>query len=88
MDSSNNNFDLGASHADVACDPVWDADESIESWAAQSLPWSQSSPASSEATEASTACEGLIGDAPNQLCYGMVRDSDLIGLSLLSVFLG
>lgn len=85
-DSSNGHSDFGPNHTEIASDYVWDAEASMESWAIESLPWSESLPALSQTTLADTNLEEQITDNADELCYGMVSDSDVTGLSLLDSF--
>jgi hypothetical protein len=68
-DSDTLNIDFGLGEDGTANVAVWDAEESIETWAARNL---QSLSAPSEATGEGINFEELTTNPSEELCYGMV----------------
>ena len=71
-DFSTANIHLGLSQDESTNFAVLDAEESIETWAAQNLPLSQSLSTPPEAADDWISLEGLTTDPSEELCYGMV----------------
>jgi hypothetical protein len=71
-DSDTLNIQFGLSEDETANVAVWDAEESIETWAARNLLLSQSLSAPSEATDEGINFEELTTNPSEELCYGMV----------------
>jgi hypothetical protein len=71
-DSDTFNIQFGLGEDETTNVPVWDAEESIETWAARNLLLSQSSSAPSEAIADGISFEELTANPSEELCYGMV----------------
>ena len=71
-DSDTLNIHFGLSEDETANVAVWDAEESMETWAAQNLLLSQSLSAPSETTDEGISFEELTTNPSEELCYGMV----------------
>ena len=71
-DSDTFNIHFGLSEDETTNVAVWDAEGSIETWAAQDLLWSQTLSAPSEATNGGISFEEPTTTPSEELCYGMV----------------
>ena len=71
-DSDTFNTHFGFSEDETTNVAVWDAEESIETWAARDLLLSQSLSVPSEATDEGISFEELTTNPSEELCYGMV----------------